>query len=107
MRFIFTISIVFFHLCLFGQGQYRFQHFTIKDGLSQNTVNCVLRDKQGLYWIGTQDGLNLYDGYSVKIFRHDLKDTNTISDNFILSLAQDQYGNIWVGTRNGFNLFDR
>jgi signal transduction histidine kinase/sugar lactone lactonase YvrE len=82
-------------------------HFGIKDGLSQNTVNCVLRDREGYYWFGTQDGLNRYDGYSVKVFRNDREDSNSVSDNFILQIVEDKWGNLWIGTRNGLNHYDK
>lgn len=90
-----------------AQSQYRFEQFSIKNGLSQNTVQCVLQDSEGYYWLGTQDGLNRYDGYTVKVFRHDREDTNTLSDNFILTLIEGDNGNLWVGTRNGFNCLER
>ena len=90
----------------FSQTQFRFDHFSIKNGLSENTVNCILKDKEGYYWLGTQDGLNQYDGYSVKIFRHDRNDNSSISDNFILSLLEDNTGNLWIGTRNGLNFYE-
>lgn len=92
---------------LYAQHQFRFDHFSIKDGLSQNTVQCALQDSEGYYWFGTQDGLNRYDGYTVKVYRHDREDTNTLSDNFILTLLEGEDGNIWVGTRNGFNCLEK
>jgi signal transduction histidine kinase/ligand-binding sensor domain-containing protein len=88
------------------QPQARFGHFSILDGLSQNTVNFTLKDRQGYYWFGTQDGLNRYDGYNVKVFRHDRNDPASLSDNFVLCMLEDGSGNFWVGTRNGVNFLD-
>lgn len=105
-RAIFLFLFAFASVLLHGQ-QYRFSHFTIKDGLSQNTVNCILQDLEGYYWFGTQDGLNRFDGYTVKVYRNDRADTGSISDNFIMSLAEDGKGNLWIGTRNGINFFDK
>ncbi|OFX61396.1 MAG: hypothetical protein A2046_04660 [Bacteroidetes bacterium GWA2_30_7] len=101
--------IIFFLIPVscFCQSQFRFELFSIKDGLSQNTVNCTLKDSEGNYWFGTQDGLNKYDGSSVKIYRYNKNDSTTISDNFILCILEDKYSNLWIGTRNGFNFFDR
>lgn len=87
--------------------QYRMDHFGLSNGLSQNTVNCILRDNEGYYWFGTQDGLNRYDGYSIKTFRNDRSDTNSISDNFILNIIEDDWGNLWIGTRNGLNHYNK
>ncbi len=79
----------------------RFSRLTIKDGLSQSTVNCILEDQQGYMWIGTQDGLNRYDGYHVKEFKQDNNTRNSISNSFINSLYQDDDGLIWIGTQTG------
>jgi signal transduction histidine kinase/ligand-binding sensor domain-containing protein len=104
---IYKLILFLIPILSFGQSQFRFDHFSIKNGLSQNTVNCILKDKEGYYWFGTQDGLNRYDGYTMSIFRHDKSDSTSISDNFILSLLEDDFGNLWIGTRNGLNFFER
>ena len=51
-------------------------------------------------------GLDRYDGYEFKIFRHDLHDTNTLSDNFIQGIMEGPGGKLWIQTRNGFNIYD-
>jgi signal transduction histidine kinase/ligand-binding sensor domain-containing protein len=84
-----------------------FSHIDSRSGLSQNTVTTVIRDHEGLIWLGTQDGLNCCDGYSFHIYRMSKSDTNTICDNYILSLVEDGYGRIWIGTRNGLCYFDK
>ena len=84
----------------------RFTRLDIQQGLSQNTVTALAQDSSGNVWIGTQNGLNRFDGFSVKVFRPDKQQANTLSDNFITSLAIDQQGIIWVGTLNGLNRFD-
>ena len=86
---ILKIIILLFPILCFGQSQFRFEKFSIKDGLSQNTVNCTFKDREGNYWFGTQDGLNKFDGNSVKIYRHDKDDSTTISDNFILNILEE------------------
>jgi hypothetical protein len=70
----------------------RFEHISSKQGLSQNTVFCILQDNQGFMWFCTEDGLNKYDGYSFTIFRHDPEDPNSLSDSRILSIFQDRSG---------------
>lgn len=84
-----------------------FKRFNTKDGLSQASVNCILRDSKGFMWFGTDDGLNRFDGNQFKIFRNLPDDSTSIFDNTILSLREDEYGNIWIGTTEGLNLFDR
>ncbi len=73
---------------------YYFKNLNIEKGLSQNTVNTILQDSKGIMWFGTKDGLNRYDGISVKIF----KNTNGLENAFITCLFEDKDGMIWVGT---------
>ncbi len=82
------------------------EHFSINNGLSQGTVNCLLLDSQGFLWIGTMDGLNKYDGYQFKIYRHDPIDSSSISSNFIYSIDEDDNGIIWIATQYGLNKYN-
>ncbi|MCO6499599.1 MAG: hypothetical protein J5I47_04370 [Vicingus serpentipes] len=86
-----------------SQNSYRFQRFSVEDGLSQNSVNYIFQDHNGFIWLGTQDGLNKYDGYKFIHYRKQINDTNSLSDNFILTIAEDSRGNIWCTTRDGIN----
>ncbi len=88
-------------------GQFRFSHLGISNGLSQNSVHCIFQDSEGYIWLGTQDGLNRYDAYSFRIFRHNKSDSISISDNFITGITEDNAHNLWIATRNGVNRFDR
>lgn len=85
----------------------RFEHLTADDGLSQDSVIRVFQDRQGFLWLGTQDGLNRYDGYRFTVFRNDSANENSLSHNFVISLAQDAEGMLWVGTLGGgLNRYD-
>ncbi|MCQ2341568.1 MAG: response regulator [Paludibacteraceae bacterium] len=64
-------------------------HYSIEDGLSQNTVSCILQDQQGYMWFGTWDGLNRYDGYSFVSFRSDIADNIADHNNRIDYLWED------------------
>ena len=84
-----------------------FDHITTEEGLSQNDVNCILQDRRGFMWFGTNDGLNRYDGYSFKIFKPDPQNSYSIKSNLIMALAEDESGGIWIGTAgSGLNYFD-
>lgn len=78
-----------------------FKSITTQEGLSSNDVNCLIQDKFGFIWIGTDNGLNRFDGTEFKIFRNKQNNTNSISDNGIWSLYEDRIGNIWIGTKGG------
>src|SRR5690348_10491751 len=69
-----------------------------ENGLSDNHVQCVLKDREGLVWIGTGDGLNLMDGSTIKVFKHNNSDSTSLINNEITCLAEDHEGNIWIGT---------
>ncbi len=89
-------------------GGLSFDRLNLEQGLSQGTVHCLLQDQKGFLWIGTQDGLNKYDGYGFTVFRYDREDSLSISDNWINCLFEDQQGFLWVGTLSGgLNKFDR
>jgi ligand-binding sensor domain-containing protein len=90
------------------KGDLIFKKISIEQGLSQSSINSVLEDKFGFIWIGTDDGLNLYDGYGFKIFKHDPKNKNSIPGNIITSLLEDKSGKIWIGTDiSGLGVYDR
>jgi signal transduction histidine kinase/ligand-binding sensor domain-containing protein/DNA-binding response OmpR family regulator len=103
--FIFLLSFLITINCL-SQDQLKFRHLTVKDGLSNNNVLCVLQDQKGFIWFGTANGLNRYDGYTFKVFQHLDTDSTSLSDNRIRTMAEDNQGRIWIGTNNGLNCFD-
>lgn len=101
---IFPWSLFFLTQVCFGQNlasPLYFDHLTIQEGLSHNTVYCLLQDRNGYIWIGTQNGLNKYNGYSFEVYRSNEQQNET--DEFIgkniSALFEDSNGNLWVGTR--------
>ena len=84
---------------------YYFRNLNVQNGLSQNTVNAILQDKQGFMWFGTKDGLDRYDGLSFRKFKHDGRSQRSIGNNFITALYEDEKGNIWVGTDVGLYIY--
>jgi two-component system, sensor histidine kinase ChiS len=86
----------------------KFDNISIKDGLSQSSPNCIFQDSRGILWIGTEDGLNKYDGYAFTVYKPDQKDPNSISNPRIFSICEDARGNLWIGTNGGgLNEYDR
>lgn len=107
--FIFAIVNAIFSPSLPAQRQEgtTFERITIEQGLSQNTVLAVLQDSRGFIWLGTEDGLNRFDGYTFKVYRHDPDDPGSLSNNFIRAIYEDTPGTIWIGTQGGgINRFD-
>ena len=58
-----------FDLSLAPGSIIQFEHLTIEDGLSQNAGLAIFQDSRGFLWVGSQDGLNRYDGYTFKVFQ--------------------------------------
>lgn len=84
---------------------YSVDYISIEDGLSQTSVISLFQDSRGYLWIGTQDGLNKYNGYEFEIFKNQPLDTTSISNNYIHSICEDEAGNLWVGTKYGLNKY--
>lgn len=79
----------------------KFSHITSNDGLATGNVRTIIQDYQGFFWFGTEDGLQRYDGYTLVDYRHDAKDSLSLSSNFIFRLFEDSKKNLWIGTVDG------
>jgi ligand-binding sensor domain-containing protein/signal transduction histidine kinase/DNA-binding response OmpR family regulator len=84
-----------------------FSCLTTDNGLSESHVNCMIKDKYGFMWFGTQDGLNKYDGYKFRVFRNKPGDSATIPNNNINCLFEDKTGELWIGTADGIVKYNR
>lgn len=85
----------------------RFDQISLEEGLSQSVVNVIMQDRKGFLWIGTDDGLNRYDGYSFTVFKPDTNNPASLNDRSISALVEDQQGYLWIGTRQGgLNRYD-
>lgn len=90
-----------------GTTPFIFRHLTKANGLSSNVVNCILQDRYGFMWFGTDNGLERYDGRSFFVYKHKVDDTNSISGNHISTLFEDSKGRIWIGTlNNGITVYN-
>lgn len=108
----FCCFCLYIYLILFpGYAQQQKINFTslkTKDGLSSNTVNAILKDRFGLMWFATEDGLNKFDGTNFTVYKYKSDDPNGIQANDIRALHEDKTGNLWIGTSGGaLSLYDR
>lgn len=109
-RFVISLTLHLIAILAFAQSSNGFLHmelYNADNGLSQSTVNVVFQDSHGFLWVGTNDGLNKYDGYGFRVFQNNPLDTNSIVHNIVTSLSEDVHGNLWVGTRRGLGVYDR
>ena len=79
----------------------RFDHLSLEEGLSQVTVLNIFQDSRGFVWLGTEDGLNRYDGLGFKVYKHDPADPDSLPSNFVWAIDEDSSGNLWIGTDGG------
>lgn len=105
MRHLYRAGLLFLILSLASSFVFNeeliFKNFNSADGLSQHDVNCIIQDKDGFMWFGTNDGLNKYDGYNFKIFRPSKNTSGSISGRIIQKIESDYYGNLWIASLDG------
>ena len=105
--FLLKIILTLLMLLIFGviplsaAENFYFDHLGTEDGLSMNNVNAIVRDKTGFVWIGTEDGLNRFDGYDFVVYHNQSEDPQSISSNYIIALLYDSKDRLWVTTREG------
>jgi signal transduction histidine kinase/ligand-binding sensor domain-containing protein/CheY-like chemotaxis protein len=78
-----------------------FEHLTMRDGLSQSTVMSFLQDSQGYLWLGTESGLDRYDGYSIREYRRQRGKASGLTSDYIWAIAEDSHDNLWLATDGG------
>ena len=104
-RKIFSVLLILFVIfSQSGYSQYRslqFDNFTIDDGLSNNSINCILQTRDGFLWIATKDGLNRYDGQNFKVYKNNPSNNKSLPENYVMSLIESSDGTFWVGTWGG------
>lgn len=103
-RTLTIVTLLLFQIFyLFGNqsGPILFERIDRNYGLSLSTVYSIYKDGNGYMWFGTRDGLNRFDGYSMKIFKHSVDDKFSINSNEVLSITEDTLGNLWIGTQAG------
>ncbi|MDD3077493.1 MAG: two-component regulator propeller domain-containing protein [Paludibacter sp.] len=83
-----------------------FRNLTIRDGLSDNYILDIRQGTDGYIWIATRDGLNRFDGYTIKIFTHVENDSTSLPDNYVTSICFDKKGRLWVGTQRGLAVYN-
>lgn len=82
-------------------SEVNFRRYGVEHGLSQSSVVALAQDGQGYLWVGTQDGLNRFDGYGFRVYRNQSGDPHSLPGNSVFALAPSRLGGVWVGTGGG------
>ncbi|WP_194767048.1 two-component regulator propeller domain-containing protein [Tamlana sp. I1] len=104
MHFFKTFQLLLFFcislntFCYLSHAQYRVNQLSVNEGLSHSDVSGIVQDKSGFIWMGTNNGLNRFNGYDFKIFKNDLYNDNSLTNNRIKSLLCDSKNRIWIAT---------
>ena len=107
-KYFFSVFlIVLLPNLVWGQtDRLRFERITTDNGLSSNHTSYIFQDRKGFIWISTQDGINRFDGYGFKYFKHIPGNLNSLSDYAAGHVYEDTKGNFWISTREGLNVFN-
>lgn len=106
-KFLLTLVCCNFYLVLSAQQeQIQFSRLEVANGLSHNQVNAIFKDARGLMWFGTLAGLDRYDGYEFKTFKHDPRNQNSIADDFVTGIFELPDNQLYLETRSGPNIYD-
>ena len=90
------------------ESELRFSRVSLEENLSHRSVSCILQDRLGFMWFGTGDGLNRFDGFTMKVFRHNSAEPGSLSGNQIAALFEDGRGVLWVGVEgHGLHSMDK
>ncbi len=85
-----------------------FHNLSYENGLSQSTINCILQDRDGMIWLGTEGGLNCFDGYAIRSFQQEPGNEKSLSNDNIQCLAETKEGRLLIGTMGGgLNIFNK
>jgi ligand-binding sensor domain-containing protein len=103
---LFFIQSTIFSLVQSQTTSFNFRRLTNTEGLSDGVVHAFVQDKYGFIWIGTNYGLNRFDGINIKTWYSNPRDRGSLADNYIQSLYCDSKANLWVGTIHGLSRYD-
>lgn len=94
---VFILFFLFLNLTIYALEN-KFNYITPEDGLSQDNIACIYQDQKGFIWFGTFNGLNRYDGYTIKVYNHDIQDSLSIGHGHVKFICEDDEGNLLLGT---------
>lgn len=105
--FLFFLSFLPFGGFCQEISNFQFKKYQVNDGLSENTVNCIMQDAQGFLWTGTKDGLNKFDGVNFTVYRHSEENGKSIGNNYIQTIVEGKDNLLYIGTDDGLYIMDR
>ena len=106
MRKIITFLLLLVNIIISAKD-FDISNLTNSDGLSNSSINNIFQDSNGLIWLGTWDGLNVYNGRDLKTYKPEPGNLNSISNNIIRDIIEENKKLLWITTDRGINRFDK
>lgn len=108
IKIILSVLLQLVVISAFSQNSnLRFNHLNVSRGLSSSWVKSIVQDNRGFIWLATSNGLNKFDGYTCKVYKHNNRDTTTLLDDDVAEVYEDSHQNLWVGTSAGLCLYQK
>lgn len=98
------LILLFTLFCIaINTSAYNLRQISSRDGLSNSSVTCLFQDNERFLWIGTYDGLNMYDSRNIYIYKPDINNQNSLSSNVIRNIIETEDDYLWISTKWGLN----
>ena len=102
----FVLAAICLTVCHAARTDLKFQRIGLQQGLSHSTITAMGQDRQGYIWIGTPDGLNRFDGYAFRVYRHNPANAGTPAYNDVRTIRFAPDGTLWVAGINALSRYD-
>lgn len=107
-KVFYTVLVTLLSLCSsIGSKAQPYRYFNVNSGLASSRINTIVQDFEGYIWIGTDDGLNRFDGSQFLTYRNHLGDTTSLINNSIIKVFEDREKRLWICTMKGICVYDR
>lgn len=101
------IMVIFTCLSSLSAHAYNLRQINSINGLSNSSVICIMQDDERFLWIGTYDGLNVYDGHNIRTYKPAINNSTGLSSNVIRKILETSADYIWLSTKWGLNKFNQ
>jgi len=104
---LFILTIIYLQSLQAQKSPLLFDKFDSEQGLSQNSVTAIVQDTLGYIWLGTENGLNKFNGYQIATYFHNIDSDFSILPGSIKDIVVDKYNQLWIANRGGLNCFNQ
>lgn len=103
MKYYIQFSLLLLFCFIQNVNSHNLRQISNRDGLSNSSVTCLFQDEKRFLWIGTYDGLNMYDSQKIYVYKPDINNQNSLSSNVIRKVIETDKNYLWISTKWGLN----